>query len=188
MYHLKSAAILALMVLMAFTSIAISQTRRGAATSRRTRRPRTTKAVRVEPKPIAPCPVSLAITTSSGLTYMVTRHGDGEQLKAGETVTVHYTGLLTNGTKFDSSLDRGEPIAFQLGAGRVIKGWDEGMIRLRVGDQATLIIPPQLGYGARGAGGAIPPDATLIFIVEVVGVKEAAPAIGTGSSLEHVRD
>lgn len=89
---------------------------------------------------------------------------------------VHYTGLLTNGTKFDSSQDRNEPIAFQLGTGRVIKGWDEGIVRLRVGDQATLVIPPQLGYGAKGAGGVIPPDATLIFIVEVMGVKETAPA------------
>ncbi len=98
---------------------------------------------------------------------------------------VHYTGLLTNGTKFDSSLDKGEPIAFPLGVGRVIKGWDEAIVRLRVGDQATLVIPPQLGYGVRGAGGVIPPDATLIFIVEVVGVKETAPASGAGMSLEH---
>ena len=89
---------------------------------------------------------------------------------------VHYTGLLTNGTKFDSSLDRSEPIAFPLGAGRVIKGWDEGIAKLRVGDQATLIIPSQLGYGAKGAGGVIPPDATLIFIIEVVDVKEIPPA------------
>jgi FKBP-type peptidyl-prolyl cis-trans isomerase len=110
------------------------------------------------------------------LTYVVTRRGTGQQLKAGDVVSVHYTGLLTNGTKFDSSLDRGEPISFPLGAGRVIKGWDEGVALLRVGDQATLIIPSQLGYGARGAGGgAIPPDATLIFIVEVVGVQEATP-------------
>ena len=124
-----------------------------------------------------PCAPSEAKTTASGLTYVITRHGTGQQLKAGDLVQVHYTGLLTNGTKFDSSLDRGEPIAFPLGAGRVIKGWDEGVALLRVGDQATLIIPPQLGYGARGAGGgAIPPDATLVFIVEVVGVQEAAPA------------
>jgi peptidylprolyl isomerase len=99
-------------------------------------------------------------------------------VKVGDTVLVHYTGLLTNGAKFDSSLDRNEPIAFPLGAGRVIKGWDEGIARLRVGDQATLIIPPELGYGAKGAGGVIPPNATLIFIVEVVGVKETAPAEG----------
>ncbi len=100
-------------------------------------------------------------------------------LKAGDTVTVHYTGLLSNGTKFDSSLDRGEPIAFELGAGRVIKGWDEGIAQLSVGDQATLIIPPQLGYGARGAGGVIPPDATLVFVIEVLGATEAVRSSDT---------
>jgi tetratricopeptide (TPR) repeat protein len=87
-------------------------------------------------------------------------------------VLVHYTGTLSNGLKFDSSLDRNDPIAFKLGAGRVIKGWDEGVAQLRVGDQAILVIPPQLGYGPKGAGGGvIPPDATLIFIIEVVDVK-----------------
>jgi peptidylprolyl isomerase len=85
--------------------------------------------------------------------------------------------------KFDSSLDRGEPIAFPLGQGRVIKGWDEGVAKLRVGDQATLIIPPQLGYGAKGAGGVIPPDATLIFIIEVVDVKEISPEGTTSPSV-----
>jgi len=89
-------------------------------------------------------------------------------------VVVHYTGLLTSGVKFDSSLDRAEPIKFRLGAGRVIKGWDEGIGKLRVGEQATLIIPPQLGYGTKGAGGGlIPPDATLIFVVELVSIEEA---------------
>jgi FKBP-type peptidyl-prolyl cis-trans isomerase len=78
---------------------------------------------------------------------------------------------LTNGLKFDSSLDRGEPISFELGAGRVIKGWDEALQKLRIGDRATLVIPPAIGYGSRGAGGVIPPDATLIFIIEVVGVQ-----------------
>lgn len=185
MNNQKSATILALILLMTFAFVTNSQTRRGVAASRRARRPRPTNAVRAEPKPSIPCPFALATTTPSGLTYMVTRHGTGEQLKAGETVMVHYTGLLTNGTKFDSSLDKGEPIAFPLGVGRVIKGWDEAIVRLRVGDQATLVIPPQLGYGARGAGGVIPPDATLIFIVEVIGVKEAAPASGAGMSLEH---
>lgn len=114
---------------------------------------------------------SAGITTASGLTYIVTKRGDGAQLKAGDNVVVNYTGLLTNGAKFDSSLDRGEPFSFPLGAGRVIKGWDEGVQKLRVGDHATFIIPPSIGYGSRGAGGVIPPDATLIFIIEVVGVK-----------------
>lgn len=112
-----------------------------------------------------------AITTESGLTYIVTKRGDGAQIKAGDNVIVNYTGLLTNGTKFDSSLDRNEPFSFPVGAGKVIKGWDEGLQKLRVGDHATLIIPAAIGYGARGAGGVIPPGATLIFIIEVVGVK-----------------
>ncbi len=116
-------------------------------------------------------PQPASMTTASGLTYIITKHGEGAQLKAGDNIIVNYTGLLTNGQKFDSSLDRGEPFSFPLGAGRVIKGWDEGFEKLKVGDHATLIIPPSIGYGARGAGGVIPPDATLIFIVEVLGVK-----------------
>lgn len=111
------------------------------------------------------------MTTETGLTYVVTKRGEGAPLKAGDKVIVHYTGLLTNGQKFDSSLDRGAPFSFPLGAGKVIKGWDEGLQKLRVGDHATLIIPPAIAYGSRGAGGVIPPDATLIFIIEVVGVE-----------------
>ena len=114
---------------------------------------------------------SNAVTTASGLTYIITKAGDGAPLKAGDDIIVNYTGLLTNGQKFDSSLDRGAPFSFPLGAGRVIKGWDEGFGKLKIGDHATLIIPPSIGYGAQGAGGVIPPDATLIFIVEVIGVK-----------------
>lgn len=112
-----------------------------------------------------------AVKTVSGLIFLRTRQGTGAQAKAGDTVSVHYTGTLTDGTKFDSSRDRGEPIEFPLGQGRVIKGWDEGIARMRVGDQAILVIPPSIGYGSRGAGGVIPPDATLIFIVELVDVK-----------------
>ena len=112
-----------------------------------------------------------AMTTESGLTVIITKPGDGAPIKAGDNVIVNYTGLLTNGQKFDSSLDRGETFSFPVGGGRVIKGWDEGLQKLRVGDHATLIIPASIGYGARGAGGVIPPDATLIFIIEVVGVK-----------------
>jgi peptidylprolyl isomerase len=123
------------------------------------------------PKKIMTTPNSSAVTTESGLTYIVTKEGTGAQLKAGDTIIVNYTGLLTNGVKFDSSLDRGEPLQFPLGAGRVIKGWDEGFQKLKVGDHATLIIPSSIAYGERGAGGAIPPGATLIFIVEVIGVK-----------------
>jgi peptidylprolyl isomerase len=112
-----------------------------------------------------------AVTTESGLTYIITKHGDGEQVKAGDEVIVNYTGLLTNGAMFDSSLQRNEPFSFPVGAGMVIRGWDEGLANLRVGDHATLIIPPSIGYGASGAGGVIPPNATLIFIIEVLGVK-----------------
>lgn len=114
---------------------------------------------------------SAAVTTESGLIYQITEHGTGAQVKAGDTVIANYTGLLTSGLKFDSSLDRGETFEFPVGAGRVIKGWDEGFQKLRVGDRAILTIPAALGYGARGAGNDIPPNATLIFIVEVVGVK-----------------
>jgi FKBP-type peptidyl-prolyl cis-trans isomerase len=114
---------------------------------------------------------SNAVTTESGLTYIITKNGTGAQVKAGDTVIVNYTGLLTNGAKFDSSLDRNDTFSFKVGAGMVIKGWDEGLQHLRVGDHAILTIPPSIGYGASGAGGVIPPNATLIFIIEVVGVK-----------------
>ncbi len=112
-----------------------------------------------------------AFKTPSGLTYLITHKGTGALPKIGQTVVVHYTGTLTDGTKFDSSRDSGKPFAFLLGAGKVIKGWDEGIGKLHVGDQAIFVIPPTLGYGSRGAGGVIPPDATLIFIVELVDVK-----------------
>lgn len=115
--------------------------------------------------------MSNAITTESGLTYIITKAGDGEQVKSGDNVIVNYTGLLTNGAMFDSSLHRNEPFSFPVGVGMVIKGWDEGLQQLKVGDHATLIIPPSIGYGASGAGGVIPPNATLIFIIEVLGVK-----------------
>lgn len=111
------------------------------------------------------------ITTPSGLTYLITKKGTGPQLKAGDTVVLNYTGTLTNGVKFDSSHDRGEPLEFKLGAGRVIKGYDEGLAKLRVGDHAILVIPGKLAYGPRGVPNVIPPDATLIFIIEVVDVK-----------------
>jgi len=114
-------------------------------------------------------------TTPTGLIYVITRRGAGPQAKPGDTVRVNYTGVLPDGTKFDSSLDSGQPFAFELGAGRVIKGWDEGIAKLHVGDQATLIIPSTLGYGPKGMG-PIPPDATLIFVVELLGIEEKAAA------------
>ena len=116
-------------------------------------------------------PPSAAITTPSGLTYLITKKGTGRQLKAGDTVVLNYTGTLTNGVKFDSSHDHNEPLEFKLGAGRVIKGYDEGVAKLHVGDHAILVIPGKLAYGPKGIPDVIPPDATLIFIIEVVDAK-----------------
>ena len=96
--------------------------------------------------------------------------GQGDEAVAGKRVTVHYTGWLTNGSKFDSSKDRNEPFVFPLGAGHVIKGWDQGVAGMKVGGKRKLTIPPELGYGARGAGGVIPPSATLVFEVELLAV------------------
>jgi peptidylprolyl isomerase len=111
------------------------------------------------------------MTTSTGLKITDIVVGTGASPKTGQMVTVHYTGTLENGTKFDSSLDRGQPFIFQIGMGRVIKGWDEGVITKKFGGKSKLVIPPELGYGARGAGGVIPPNATLIFEVELLYVK-----------------
>ncbi len=112
-----------------------------------------------------------AVTTDSGLKYIDIVEGTGETPQKGQKVTVHYTGTLTDGKKFDSSKDRNQPFTFTIGVGQVIKGWDEGVASMKVGGQRTLIIPPELGYGARGAGGVIPPNATLLFDVELLGVK-----------------
>jgi len=112
----------------------------------------------------------MSTTTPSGLIIEEVVVGDGAQAAAGQQVKVHYTGWLTNGTKFDSSKDRNDPFVFPLGAGRVIKGWDEGVQGMKVGGKRKLTIPPALGYGARGAGGAIPPNATLVFEVELLGI------------------
>jgi|694.fasta_scaffold56244_5 FKBP-type peptidyl-prolyl cis-trans isomerase len=109
--------------------------------------------------------------SSSGLMYIISEPGAGEQAQAGKTVKVHYTGRLLDGTKFDSSLDRNEPIEFKLGQGMVIKGWDEGIALLKVGGKALLIIPSDLAYGSRGAGGVIPPFSPLTFEVELVSVQ-----------------
>ncbi|MDA0733385.1 MAG: FKBP-type peptidyl-prolyl cis-trans isomerase [Chloroflexi bacterium] len=112
-------------------------------------------------------PTSL-VTTDSGLQYRDLVVGTGEEASIGATAVVHYTGWLVDGTKFDSSLDRGDPLSFPIGAGRVIQGWDEGVGSMKVGGKRELTIPPDLAYGDRGAGAVIPPGATLIFEVELL--------------------
>lgn len=109
-------------------------------------------------------------TTPSGLSFEELVLGEGAVAQSGRSVTVHYTGWLENGKKFDSSKDRGDPFVFPLGAGHVIRGWDEGVQGMKVGGMRKLTIPPDLGYGARGAGGVIPPNATLVFEVELLNV------------------
>lgn len=112
------------------------------------------------------------ITTASGLQYEDTQVGDGAEADGGKTCVMHYTGWLweagKKGSKFDSSVDRGQPFSFRLGAGQVIRGWDEGVAGIKIGGKRTLLIPSDLGYGARGAGGVIPPNATLLFEVELL--------------------
>jgi peptidylprolyl isomerase len=120
----------------------------------------------------APAAAALAVVKlPDGLAYQDEVVGKGATPKTGDSVTVHYVGRLTNGTKFDSSRDRGQPFTFTIGEGQVIKGWDEGVITMHVGGRRKLIIPPALGYGAAGAGGVIPANATLLFDVELLGVK-----------------
>ena len=111
------------------------------------------------------------VTMPDGLQYTDDQVGTGAEATTGKTAVVHYTGWLMDGTKFDSSVDRNQPFSFPLGAGQVIKGWDEGVVGMKVGGKRTLIIPPALGYGARGAGGVIPPNATLKFEVQLLDVR-----------------
>lgn len=130
----------------------------------------------VEAKPANPPFTAAGMTeTASGLKYAIVEAGDGDPLEAGQVVQVNYIGSLVDGTEFDNSYTRGEPISFLLGKGQVIPGWDEGVSLLKIGDKANMIIPPQLAYGEQGAGGAIPPNADLYFQVEVVGVLPGAP-------------
>lgn len=147
-----------------------------------------------KPKQAQKMELNKEYTTASGLKYKITQKGNGAKASAGAKVSVHYTGTLTDGKKFDSSKDRNQPISFTLGQGQVIKGWDEGIALLQVGDKAIFTIPPTLGYGANGAGGVIPPNATLIFEVELVDVKEpikpwdvkSTDTITTASGLQYI--
>jgi peptidylprolyl isomerase len=167
MYKTSITIVTLFLTTLAFSALGSAQTRR-AAKRVRVKRVTVKKTMSTPEANLS----SGAVRTPTGLIYLITRKGTGAQAKVGDTVSVHYTGTLTDGTKFDSSRDRGEPIEFPLGQGRVIKGWDEGIAKMHVGDQAILVIPADLGYGQRGAGGGvIPPDATLIFIVELVGIK-----------------
>jgi len=167
--------ILLIIAIIAASSATFAQTRKRTVVRKKTvvtrKTPIAKKRTVIKKMTTTPAIKSAAITTESGLTYIVTKHGDGAQLKAGDEVIVNYTGMLTNGKKFDSSLDRGQPFSFPLGSGRVIKGWDEALQKLRIGDHATLVLPPAIAYGSRAMGADIPADSTLIFIIEVIGVK-----------------
>ena len=135
------------------------------------------------PTSAAPAAQGNAMTTPSGLQYLELTPGTGDAPKAGDIVSVHYTGTLTDGTVFDTSIQRGEPIKFELGSGQVIPGWDEGIALMKKGGKARLTIPPNLAYGERGAGGVIPPNATLIFEVELVDVQPGV-TIGPPTKIE----
>lgn len=118
-----------------------------------------------------PTPIGQPAKTASGLVYETLKEGTGPEAQSGQTVTMHYTGTLVDGKVFDSSREKGEPFTTRIGTGDVIKGWDQGVPGMKVGERRKLTIPPELGYGARGSGGDIPPNATLIFDVELLGVK-----------------
>jgi FKBP-type peptidyl-prolyl cis-trans isomerase len=116
-------------------------------------------------------PAAREVVTRSGLKYVDLKVGEGEEARPTQVVEVHYTGWLTNGTKFESSHDANKPLAFRVGAGDVLKGWDEGVVGMKVGGKRRLVLPPELGYGKLGAGGVVPPNATLVFEFELLGVR-----------------
>jgi len=118
------------------------------------------------------CGKKKTLVTENGMKYEIIKEGTGPSPKRGDSVTVHYTGWLEDGTKFDSSHDRNQPFTFKLGVGQVIQGWDDGVATMNVGGITKFFIPPELGYGSRGAGGVIPPNANLIFEVELLSIKK----------------
>jgi peptidylprolyl isomerase len=143
----------------------VSPTKKPEEPSEKTDRKTETKPQEKESKVPQPSPLA------NGLQMIDEKIGDGAEAKANQLITVHYTGRLSDGTKFDSSVDRGKPFQFMLGVGQVIKGWDQGVVGMKVGGKRKLVIPPDLGYGARGAGALIPPNATLEFDVELISVE-----------------
>jgi FKBP-type peptidyl-prolyl cis-trans isomerase len=161
----------ALAAVVAMLAIAGCQESKTTSDSASTTATTTTPATPPAAAPGATAGTEQVVTMPNGLKYQDLKVGDGTIAESGTSVSVHYTGWLTDGTKFDSSVDRGTPFNFRLGAGQVIRGWDEGVKGMRVGGKRKLTIPPDLGYGAEGAGGVIPPNATLVFDVELLGVQ-----------------
>jgi FKBP-type peptidyl-prolyl cis-trans isomerase len=163
---------LTLAALLAMSALACNQTE-STTSSSGTTTSTSAKTETTTPAPATsttPAPVGQEVTMPNGLKYTDVKVGDGDIAESGMMASVHYTGWLTDGTKFDSSLDRGQPFSFKIGAGQVIRGWDEGVKGMRIGGKRHLIIPPDMGYGANGAGGVIPPNATLVFDVDLLGL------------------
>lgn len=163
---------LTLVVVLAFVALVIAQEKKTSSSAQKSQSTKSSTSAQAEKTPAGPTKVSGdPVTTASGLKYWDIKKGTGALAAKGKTVKVHYTGWLADGKEFDSSHDLGEPIEFGLGTGRVIKGWDEGIAGMKVGGKRQLRIPPELGYGTRGAPPTIPPNATLIFDVELVSAK-----------------
>jgi len=153
------------------TAVALSLGIAGCVLSEKKAKPAAPPSPTSSTAPEAPVKMTDTKTTPSGLAYVDMKEGTGVSPKTGQNVTVHYTGKLADGSKFDSSIDRGQPFSFKIGTGQVIKGWDEGVATMKVGGKRRLIIPPQLGYGPRGFSNVIPPNAVLHFDVELLDVR-----------------